>query len=147
MSWITITEDDLLTVMSGPELKAIRAAALKTDQPDPVEPTLLQVADQVRGSVGACENNRLGVTGTIPQKLLTTALDIAAYRIPSRVGITPKESRTNLYKDALALLKEVAACRFDIEEPVEQTNESSGFVRPIINGRPPHYGRHQQDGL
>jgi len=49
MAWITITESDLLTAISGDELASFREAALADAQADPVAPTIAQVTDLVRG--------------------------------------------------------------------------------------------------
>src|ERR1700749_3839015 len=93
MSWIIPIEADVLTVLSETELATYRAAALAAGQADPLAPTLAQVVDLVRGYVGAYRPNTLGEPGTIPQKLLATALDLVAVRLPQRVGVTPKDVR------------------------------------------------------
>ena len=150
MAWITIVEADILTVMSGAELEAIRAAALKLGQADPVAPTIAQVTDHVRGFVGGCKSNQLGPAGTIPQKLLATALDLLAVRIPLRVNISPKSGRKDAAEAAGDLLKLVAKCDFDIEEPGEITEEESFSKagKPSIKScRERQFDRRSQDGI
>lgn len=148
MAWITITEADVLTALSGAELSALRGAALATGQADPVAPTIAQVTDLVRGYVGGCTRNTLGPAGTIPQKLLPTALDLLAARIPRRVDRSPSKGREQAEKDALELLGSVAACKFDIEEPLTATDEkSSAAQRPSFSGRPRRDVRREQDGF
>src|SRR5882762_5188863 len=93
MAWMTPAESDVLTVLSETELTTYRAAATASGQADPVAPTLAQVVDMVRGYVGAYRPNTLGLPGTIPQKLLATALDLVAVRLPQRVGVSPKDVR------------------------------------------------------
>src|ERR1700692_304874 len=93
MAWIIPAEADVLTALSESELSTYRAAATASGQADPLAPTLAQVADLVRGYVGAYKANTLGLPGTIPQKLLAPALDLVAVRLPQRVGVSPKDVR------------------------------------------------------
>jgi hypothetical protein len=147
MAWITIAETDLVTVLSSAELEAYRAAALKVGQADPVAPAIAQVADLVRGYVGGNAANVLGAAGTIPQKLLATALDILAVRIPMRVGKTPAAGRQDAHDKAIKLLEQVAAGKFSIEEPLVETTETASGSTPSFSGRTPSYTRDDQDGI
>jgi hypothetical protein len=148
MAWILITEAALLTAISGDELTGYREAALAEDQPDPVQPTIDQVTNLVRGYVGGWKSNQLGPVGTIPEKLLAPAVDIIVCRIPSRVGKTPKKGRETAQENAIKLLEQVAAGKFDIEEPVELAPEQpSGGGRPSFSGRPRRDVRRESSGL
>lgn len=147
MAWITITEDDLLTVMNGKELDAYRAAALAEGQPDPVAPTIAQVVDLVRGYVGGCRSNILGEGNTIPSKLLAPALDLIVVRIPQRVGRDPKPGRQAAYDAAVTLLEQVAACKFDVESPATPAAEPSNVPTPQISRPVRHFDRDSQNGL
>lgn len=147
MPWITVTEDDLLTVMNGKELDAYRAAALADGQPDPVAPTISQVVDLVRGYVAACKTNSLGEGNTIPSKLLAPALDLIVVRIPQRVGRDPKQGRKDSAATAITLLEQVAACKFDVESPATPAAESSNVPRPLISRPKRHFDRASQSGL
>lgn len=145
--WISITEADLLTALSGPELEAYRNAALASGQPDPVAPTMAQIIALVRGYVGAWGRNRLGEAGTIPEKLLAPALDLIAARIPQRVRVNPSDSRKLAAQSALRLLEQVANGQFDIEEPLVETAErSNNGARPSISARPRRFCAEQQEG-
>lgn len=147
MAWISITEAHLLTVLSGPELAGYRAAALQTSQADPVQPTIDQVTDLVRGYVGGCKANTLGEAGTIPQKLLAPALDLIAVRIPGRVGKEPKTGRKDAGEAAIKLLEQVSRCAFDIEEAVTPSTEASNSPTPSFSGRDRRDARKERDGL
>lgn len=133
MAWITISEDDVLTVLNGKELEGIRKAALSLGQPDPVLPVIVQVVDLVRGYVGACKSNALGAGSTIPSKLLAPALDLIAVRIPARVGREPGGARKDAATAAIALLEQVARCGFDVESPLTATSEVSSAPTPRFN--------------
>jgi hypothetical protein len=147
MAWIIPAESDLLTAISQTELAAYRAAATATGQADPVAPTLAQVADLVRGYVGAYKPNTLGPPGTIPQKLLAPALDLACVRLPQRVGVPPKDVRQAAEQRAVRLLEQVAAGIFNIEEPDVPTSETTEAPRPTIAARRPHFTRRSEEGV
>lgn len=146
MAWITITEDDVLTVLSGAELEGYRAAALADGQVDPVDPTIAQVTDLVRGYVAGNPANTLGATG-IPQKLLPPALDIIAYRIPNRVGQDAGETRKALQDQAIRLLEQVAAGKFGIEEPETASTEDNAGGIQVASSSTRKTGRDNLSGL
>lgn len=137
----------MLTVLSETELATYRAAAMASGQADPVAPTLAQVVDMVRGYVGAYRPNTLGAAGTIPQKLLATALDLVAVRLPQRVGVPPKDVRQMAASRALRLLEQVAAGDFNIEEPDVVTDETTEAPRPSIVARKKHFSHHSEEGV
>ena len=72
--------------------------------------------------VAACAKNQLGPSGTIPEELKAAALAIARWRCLSRLpGMKSlqDEARRAEYSDALALLSDVAACKFALTAPAE----------------------------
>ncbi|MEI9999389.1 MAG: hypothetical protein WDO13_09575 [Verrucomicrobiota bacterium] len=146
MAWISPAESDVLTVLSETELATYRAAALAAGQADPLAPTLAQVVDLVRGYVGAFRPNTLGPAGTIPQKLLATALDLVAVRLPQRVGVAPKVVRQAAAAQALRLLERVAAGEFTIEEPDTVSTETPAAPTPTIAARPRRFSWREEEG-
>lgn len=145
MAWAALTEADVLTVMSGPELEGIRAAALRAGQADPVAPTIVDVTDLVRGYIAV--SSSLGADGTLPSKLQTTALDIIASRIPQRVNRNPSQGRRDKEKEAIRLLERVADGKFRVEEPTTKSEESTGSVTPVISAPKRRFTRDSQDGI
>lgn len=143
MSWIQITEADVLTVISGPKLAGIRNAALKDGQDDPVQPAIDQVTNQVRGYLGA--RYQLGETGTISDKVLGPALDILAVKIPQRVDQDASDGREDLKDDAIRYLERVAEGKISIEEPLIPDTEASATAKPSIQQNQTH--RINQDGI
>lgn len=141
--WSIITEADVLTVLSGAELSAYRAAALAQGQADPVQPTIDLVTDQVRGFVAS--RYPLGAAGTVPDKLLAAALDLISVRIPNRVGRDPKAGRKDAADAALTLLRDVAAGRFVIDTPAETSNEQT-MPRPSLTYSDRAYTRQSMSG-
>jgi len=123
MPWRAILESDVLTVINSEKLEGIRAAALADGQPDPVQPTIDQVTDQVRGYVAT--HNTLGLDGTIPESLIAYALDIIAVRIPMRVDEDPSEGRARLMKDAIRYLERISDGKIDLIDPIEESEEQA----------------------
>jgi hypothetical protein len=140
MSWLPISDDDIKTRLSGPELAAFRAAALATGQQDPIGDVVAQTVDVVRGYIAACQRNVQGPDGTIPQKLKQAALSLIVMDIMSRAAGTvldPKGQRKEAADKATKLLEQVAACRFAIDKPDEFTTE-------IVQNFTPSFSRHHR---
>jgi len=119
MSWSTLTEEKFLKSCTGAEVTALKGSALASAQTEPLTATLASVVQEVRGYVAANRQNQLGEGITIPAELETAACAIARFRALNRLPIKSllTETRVTEYKDALTLLRDVAAGRFSIEQP------------------------------
>lgn len=150
MAWITLTEDDILTRLSGPELTAIKTAALAVDQENPLPDVLLTVTRLVRSKVAACRANTLGDGQTIPDELEAAAIAIARYyladRLPVRTLMT--EARIKAYDDAMRLLRDAAGCDMVLEQPTTATDEAvASAPAPCITPKTRTYRRADADGI
>ena len=134
MSWNAITESDLLTRISGPELDGLRSAALGTGQDDPIDDAIDQVTGYVRGRIAANPTNTLGTAGTIPQSLLGAALDILVIEVSQRAAgtlIDPSNVRRDAANEARRLLADVASGKFSIDETSGTGSQTgTGVTRP-----------------
>lgn len=119
MAWITLTAADLLGKFAGAEDDAARTAALAVGQADPVPGIIEQVVREVRGYVAGCAQNNVGPEGTIPDELKGAALNRIRFECSTRIpgGALMDEDRRASNRDALALLRDVAACRLAITQP------------------------------
>jgi phage gp36-like protein len=145
--WIEITEADVQTRLAGAELSAYRSAGKASGQPDPLPEIITAVVDEVRGYVAACSRNTLGIGTTIPAKLKASALSMIRYRLITRLPLTIGEERKQEYRDALDLMREVAACRFAVEEPADpDTTEEIATSLPSMGSRMLNFTRELQDG-
>ena len=119
MAWKTITDLDVLGKSTGGEVDAARTAALAVDQADPVPGIIDQVVREVRGYVATCSRNSLGPAGTIPDELLGAALNRIRFECATRIpgGALLDEDRRTANRDALAMLRDAAACKITIEQP------------------------------
>ena len=128
MSWVTLTEAKFLAQCTGAETNALKSAALAAGQTEPLTETLANIVQQVRGYVAANSANRLGDGVTVPQELLSAAVAMARYvalnRLPVKSLLT--DTRITEYKDALTLLRDVAAGRFRIEQPTTISSQVIG---------------------
>lgn len=150
MSWITVTSDDVITKLSGPEKAAMTSAALQAAQTDPLPEVISQVVKEIRGYVAACERNLpLGDGETIPDELLGAAISRIRFHLATRLPVASllTEDRRSANTEALTLLRDVAACRFLIVAPTSPSTESISSPTPRWSGRTSTFGRTSQDGI
>lgn len=150
MSWIALTEDDIVTKLSGPETAALKTAALQSGQADPLAEIITQVVREIRGYVKACDRNALGEGATIPDELLGAAINRVRYELATRLPVASllTEARTESNRNALSLLKEAAACRFTLEQPeTEAEEESASPSMPSICKPTRRFDRCDQEGI
>ena len=128
MSWLTLTEAHILTGVTGAELAPARAAALKAGQVDPVAEVIAQVTREVRGRVAACARNTLGEGDAIPDECLSAAIDIAVYRLCKRIpgAVLLTKERVEANTNAIAYLRDVAACEVALVQPATAATEQPG---------------------
>jgi len=146
MSWAAITEAHIVTHIAGAELEGLRAAALADGQVDPVQPSIDQVTELVRGYVAACATNTLGDAGTIPTRLLGPACTLVICEIINRVpGYELDDDRGDARDKAIRLLEQVAACNYAIEDP--ETGEDSGGEMEVASSSTRKATRDSLNGL
>ena len=153
MSWTTITEATLHEALTEGEVSAVQSAALASGEPDPVPETIRKVVGEVRGYIGACEKNKLGPLDTVPDQLVSAALSIIRFRLLNRfpeLGLQT-DARKSEYDNALVLLRDVAACRFAVEQPpadeVGPEVMPSGAGTKLVHRTRLRFSRHQTDRL
>jgi len=148
--WIYVSESDVLSRLSGPEAAAMKTAALQSGQADPLPEVITQVVREIRGYVKACDRNTLGDGETIPDEVLGAAINRIRYELATRLPVPSllTEARTEASRAAISLLKEVAACRFVLEQPATAATEvSASPPTPRITERTRHFDRCDQDGI
>lgn len=155
MAWVEFTPAIFAQRISGPELSALKNAARSSGQDGDslVQECVNRVIAEVRGRVGACKNNSLGLEGTIPSELIDAACAIAVYRfiirLPGQTSLLD-EKRTMAYTDAASLLRDVAACRLAIvppETPAPSNEQPGSQGAAVVRCRPNIQTRKDLDGL
>lgn len=147
--YITITETDVITKLSGPELDAMQSAALQTDQEPPLPGIITQVVKEVRGYVAACERNVLGAGETIPDELLGAAISRIRFELATRLpeaGLLSEDRRT-ANTNAIRLLESTAACKFLVIGPETPAEEQASGSAEVISKTCRRFDRSQMDGL
>jgi hypothetical protein len=119
MSWITITEDDLRSAITGPEDSAIRTAALADGQADPYESAKAQVTAMFRNAIRSGPGNQLDPDeSTLPAAAIFHAVAKLRYRLLTRFAseLLDDDRRTE-NKEAESWLKDVRRGIEKIEQP------------------------------
>lgn len=149
--WVELTEDDVRTRLSASELAALEGEELAEGQDSPLEDILSGVVREVRGRVAACASNALGDGDTIPDELLHHALAIVRYRLCTRLpGMEAllDDRRTREYDAAMSALRDVAACKFAIEQPAIESDERvAGPAVELVSSRERKATRERMEGL
>ena len=128
--WIQLTADDIKTRLSGPELDALSGYALADGQADPLPDVISQVTDEARGYIAARAGNVLGQPGTLPAQVRGAVIAIVRWRLAGRLAIggaeklLRSETRQAEYQDAVQFLKDIAAGKIKVDQPVNAADIS-----------------------
>ena len=107
-NWRTVDETDLAATLSQSEVDAYRADG-PLDGSDRVARILERTVASVRGWISCNGAVRMGpAPGTIPQSLVSPAMDYAAYDLLKAINIVPNEARTRARERAEALFEKIA---------------------------------------
>ncbi|MFA5264511.1 MAG: hypothetical protein WC378_11865 [Opitutaceae bacterium] len=148
-NWITPTQADVLTVMAGAELDAVRSQALADGQTDPLPGAISEIVQLVRGFVAASATLSSGET--IPRKLLGASLNLIRDRLLSRLPIQDLSNpdRTAQTKAAYDLLKMVRQGDLQVDtadDPITTETASPAPVELASSSRS-HFSRNSLNGL
>src|SRR4051812_45622795 len=105
MAWITLTEAGVLTKLSGPELTALKSAALQAGQSNPLPEVITQILGEVRGYVAAAKLVQLGPDDTIPAELELPALNRIRFELATRLPVASllTDARKEANRNAITL--------------------------------------------
>lgn len=135
MAWRKVTESDLISSLSQEEVNAFRRSA--EFEHDPVEQLLGGIVAKVRGYIRASRTVALDPDeATIPESLVSDAMDYVRYEMLTRMDIVVNESRTKAYERAVETFKAVANGDFKVEPGVEPV-PSGSVAAPSISVKPP----------
>lgn len=113
--WRTVDENDLAATLSQQEVDAYRRSA-SLDGSDPVARLLSRTAALVRGYVATNGKvARMGPSGTLPESLISPAMDYAAYDVLKRVNVPVNEDRRRARERAEDLFRDVAQGKYTPE--------------------------------
>lgn len=151
MSWRTLTETDLLQALSGSELDALRAAVLASGQADPIATQIAQVVDMVRGYIRGGGFD-LGEADTIPESLISPAVDLIVLRVGSRAAgflLDDNNVRRDAARAAQSLFRDVANGKFRVESPTDKADaaEQGQVTAPSMTTPTTYFDRSSQEGI
>ena len=114
-NWRTVDENDLAATLSQGEIDAFRQDA-SLDGSDPVARLLSRTVAMVRGYIATNGKVRcMGPSGTLPESLISPAMDYAAADVLKRINVPLNDDRRKARERAEDLFKDVAAGRFTPE--------------------------------
>jgi len=127
MGWRIADETDLAATLSQGEVEAFRQDGA-VDGSDPVSRLLTRTTAFVRGFIARNGNVKLGTSGTLPESLISPAMDYAASDVLKRIGVSLNDDRRKAREDALKLFHDVATGAY--------TPESDGAEESATTGGP-----------
>ena len=133
MGWRPVDEGDLAATLSQQEIDAYRRSA-SLDGSDPVARLLARTAALVRGYVATNGKvARMGPPGTLPESLVSPAMDYAAADVLKRVNVPMNEDRRKARERAEELFRDVAAGKYTPEsDGADGTEATDGPVIEVV---------------
>ena len=114
-NWRTVDENDLAATLSQGEIDAFRQDA-SLDGSDPVARLLARTVAMVRGYIATNGKvRRMGHSGTLPESLISPAMDYAAADVLKRLPVPLKDDRRTARERAEELFRDVAAGKYTPE--------------------------------
>lgn len=114
-NWREVDEADLAATLSQGEIDAFRADG-SLGGSDPVARLLARTVAMVRGYIATNGKvRRMGPSGTLPESLVSAAMDYAAADVLKRIDTPLNEDRRKARERAEDLFKDVAAGRYTPE--------------------------------
>jgi hypothetical protein len=109
MSWRRPELRDLTAKLNQREVDMFRAHPDFASQSDPASDILEQTAEFVRGFCRTNKQVKMSpVAGSIPEGLISPAMDYAVYDVLKRINVTPNEARKAAWEKAIELFEKVA---------------------------------------
>lgn len=136
MAWRKPTLRDIAAKLNQRELDAFRQHPDFNSSADPVLDILEQTAESVRGY---CRTNKQvsmsPELGSIPEGLITFAMDFAAFDILKRINVNPNEARKAAWEKAIEVFKDVAEGKFIPESHIEGSDNdtASNRAQPVFS--------------
>lgn len=129
MAWRVLTEDDLVSFLSQKEVDAYRRSADFTS--DVLAAILVSTGNFVRGHVRASGVRLCPVAASIPDSLVSPALDYAVYDVLKRFRLSIGDDRRKAREQAIALFTRVADGKLAIESGVEEVIDADASMKAV----------------
>jgi len=132
-NWRTVDENDLAATLSQGEIDAFRQDA-SLDGSDPVARLLKRTVAMVRGYIATNGKvRRMGRSGTLPESLISPAMDYAAADVLKRLAVPLNDDRRKARERAEDLFKDVAAGKYTPEsDDADDTASTDGPAIEVV---------------
>ena len=132
-NWRTVDENDLAATVSQGEIDAFRQDA-SLDGSDPVVRLLKRTVAMVRGYIATNGKvRRMGRSGTLPESLISPAMDYAAADVLKRIAVPLNDDRRKARERAEDLFKDVAAGKYTPEsDDADDTASTDGPAIEVV---------------
>lgn len=132
-NWRTVDENDLAATISQGEIDAFRQDA-SLDGSDPVARLLARTVAMVRGYIATNGKvRRMGPSGTLPESLISPAMDYAAADVLKRINVPLNDDRRKARERAEDLFKDVAAGKYTPEsDDADDTASTDGPAIEVV---------------
>lgn len=135
MAWRAPTTSDLVATLSQAEVTAFDQSAATGSTTAASEDLVARTASFVRGFIRRNNHVRLGPAGTLPEGLISPAMDYAAFDVLKRLPVEVGAARVKAREQALLLFEDVAADKVTPESFGE--DEADGNDAPFPAWTPP----------
>ena len=132
-NWRTVDENDLAATLSQGEIDAFRQDA-SLDGSDPVARLLSRTVAMVRGYIATNGKvRRMGRSGTLPESLISPAMDYAAADVLKRLAVPLNDDRRKARERAEDLFKDIAAGKYTPEsDDADDTASTDGPAIEVV---------------
>lgn len=131
MSWRTVSEADLAATISQGEIEAYRADS-PLDGSDPVEVLINRTVATTRNWIACNGSIRLGPVATLPEGLISPAMDYAAADLLKRMNVELNEDRRRAREKAEQLFEKIATGALTCESYGDESGESRAASAPAF---------------
>lgn len=135
MAWRAPTTADLIATLSKAEVTAFDQSAATGSTTAPSADLVARTASFVRGFIRRNHHVRLGPAGTLPEGLISPAMDYAAFDALKRLPVEVGAARVKAREEALLLFEDVAQDKVTPESFGE--DEADGNDAPFPAWTPP----------
>jgi hypothetical protein len=140
MAWRAPTTSDLVATLSQAEVTAFDQS-VPASASAPSADLVARTASFVRGFIRRNHHVRLGPAGTLPEGLISPAMDYAAFDVLKRLPVEVGAARVNAREEALLLFEDVAQDKVTPESFGEDEADGNDAPFPAWTPPPPLWSR------
>lgn len=129
--WRIPTEADLIATISVSEIELFRQS-IPIGDADPVLSLIIRTAEFVRGFLRTGGVTMDPTTASIPEGLISPAMDYAAYDVLKRLPLEIGKDRSDARRSALDLFKSISTRDYQ-PEAFGESDDSGGGVSPAFS--------------